>query len=85
MQALSKPAEGNLELSMGSVGDISINSETSKANLPDEDENENEPVDMQALIDKDNKEALFGHLESASSQSTPFREMSESEYVPKTD
>ena len=63
VQGLSKPAEGNLELSMGSVGDVSINSETSKANIPEEEDNE--PVDMQSLLDKDNKEALFGHLESA--------------------
>jgi hypothetical protein len=83
VQGLSKPAEGNLELSMGSVGDVSINSETSKANIPEEDDNE--PVDMQALLDKDNKEVLFGHLESATNQSAPFREMSESEYVPKTE
>ena len=67
---------------MGSVGDLSINSETSKANIPDEDDNE--PIDMQALIDKD-KEVQFGHLEGAADQSAPFRELSESEYVPKTE
>lgn len=67
---------------MGSVGDLSMNSETSKANLPDEDDNE--PVDMQALLDKD-KESNFGHLEGATEQSAPFRELSESEYVPKTE
>lgn len=67
---------------MGSVGDVSMNSETSKANLPDEDENE--PVDMQALLDKD-KESQFGHLEGATQQYAPFREMSETEYVPKTE
>jgi hypothetical protein len=54
---------------MGSVGDVSMNSETSKANLQEEEDNE--PVDMQALLDKD--------------QSTPFSRMSETEYVPKTD
>jgi hypothetical protein len=47
---LSKPAEGNLELSsVGSVGDTSMNSETSKANLPEEVEEE--ALDLQKLMD----------------------------------
>jgi len=52
VEALSKPAEGNLELSISSVGDVSITSETSKANLLDEEE-DSEPVDVQALFDKE--------------------------------
>lgn len=36
---------------MGSVGDVSMNSETSKANLQEEEDNE--PVNMQELLDKD--------------------------------
>ena len=79
MQALSTPAEGSLELSMGSVGDLSMNSETSKANVAEEEESE--PVDMQALLDKEDKDSQFGHLEDPNA---PFRDVSGSEYVPKS-
>ncbi len=82
VEALSKPAEGNLELSISSVGDVSITSETSKANLLDEEE-DSEPVDVQALFDKE-KESQFDHLEGKD-QSAPFRDVSESEYVPTTE
>ena len=81
IQALSKPAEGNLELSINSVGDISVNSETSKGKLTEEEDNE--PLDMQALMDKE-REEQFDHLAGEDS-TAPFRDVSESEYVPKNE
>jgi len=40
---------------------MSINSETSSQNQDDKSE-DNEPVNMQVLLDNDSKESLFGHL-----------------------
>lgn len=77
IQSLSKPAEGNLELSITSVSDFSINSDKEK---PAEEE-DNEPIDMQALLDK---ESQFDHLTATEDSSAPFRDVSESEYVPKS-
>ena len=76
IQSLSKPAEGNLELSITSVSDVSVNSDKEKPA-----EEDNEPIDMQALLDKENQ---FDHLTATEDSSAPFRDVSESEYVPKS-